>query len=325
MVEMSSEEVRSLVDEAKDELRREMQTRFDQKEEILKVQISNLESSNDRLIKNQRDTIIETVKAWISSVESKVTENTSLFGELKNEVMNYSMKIGSSNEPSKGHVDNVDNGLNAKRNNDWLENLEGRVRYLENELELCQKQLDNVEDQSRRNNVKFFGIAESSSWETWEQSENIVREVMKHELHLSNADEIPITRAHRLGKKDKEGDDPRPIIVKFDFFRDRQNVIRASGKLRNKPIKISEDFCVRTSDYRNNVLKPRMIAARENGKYAVMRHRRLIIRDNKLATDAPKDKADDIVLTTDAPVDNEDNTPQTNIPKEKTDDITENN
>ena len=319
MVEMSSDDVRTLVSEAKEELRREMQVRFEQKEEILKLQISNLESTNDRLMKNQRDNIIDTIKAWISTVEAKVTENTSLFGELKNEV--FRGKIDNNKKPTSGHVENADNSRKANHTDDWLEDIEGRVRYLENELELCQNQLDNVEDQSRRNNVKFYGIAESSSWETWEQSESAVRDVMKHLLQLSNVDEISITRAHRLGRKGDAGDDPRPIIVKFDFYNHRQAVLKASGKLKDKPIKISEDFCARTSEYRKNVLKPRMIAARENGKYAVMRHRRLIIRDNKLPTNAPEDNVTD-THQTDAPKDSTDNIPTTNVPEDNTDNMT---
>ena len=56
----------------------------------------------------------------------------------------------------------------------------------------------------------------------------------------------------------------------------------ASKTLKGDPVSISEDFCARTNKYRSEILKPKMNAERAQGKYAVMRHRRLIVRDRIL-------------------------------------------
>ena len=159
------------------------------------------------------------------------------------------------------------------------------VDALETRIHELEKQIDSIEDQSRRNNLKFFGVDDSGAWESWEQSEQHVRDIMKTKLDIPDADAIAITRAHRLSGTPKDGkkkDYARPIIVKFDNFKDRQRVLMASGKLKRLKEFITEDFCTRTNLFRHEVLKPRMQAARDNGKYAVMRHRRLIIKDKRL-------------------------------------------
>ena len=127
-------------------------------------------------------------------------------------------------------------------------------------------------------------------------------------MNVPNAETIGITRAHRLShntnnrySKRKESD-PRSIIVKFDLFKDRQAVLMASGKLKESPLSITEDFCARTNKYRSEILKPKMDAQRELGKYAVMRHRRLIVKDKIVNR-----KTDNIDTTDHIQTDNLDN------------------
>ena len=72
------------------------------------------------------------------------------------------------------------------------------------ELEMCTKKssskLEQLEGQSRRQNLNFYNIEESRN-ETWEESEEKVRTYIKSELDLDETN-ISIERAHRLpGKK----------------------------------------------------------------------------------------------------------------------------
>ena len=62
--------------------------------------------------------------------------------------------------------------------------------------------------------------------ETWEQSEQIVRDYIRDELQLDDTD-IRIERAHRLYSKNK----PRPLIVKFSFYKDKEIVLKKYREL----------------------------------------------------------------------------------------------
>lgn len=80
------------------------------------------------------------------------------------------------------------NPKNFELGNDHLINIEARVDSLES-------QIDNIEDQSRRNNLKFHGIPDTGTWETWEQSESHIRKILSDKMNIPNVENIRITRA----------------------------------------------------------------------------------------------------------------------------------
>ena len=87
-------------------------------------------------------------------------------------------------------------------------------------------QQEYLENQSRRNNVKVFGIPEKDAkegLESWEEKEQLVKNEIKSNLKIEV--DLNIERAHRVGKLrpqpshrhdgSKAKVRPRPIIVRF--------------------------------------------------------------------------------------------------------------
>ena len=95
---------------------------------------------------------------------------------------------------------------------DGVEDLARNIEYLEN--------------QSRRNNVKILGIPEDDDEKSWDDTESKVKEAIKNKLGIE--DEIKIERAHRIGKRSTDdgkqrnswhgtrSNGPRPIVAKID-------------------------------------------------------------------------------------------------------------
>ena len=87
-----------------------------------------------------------------------------------------------------------------------------------------------MEDRFRRNNLRFDGVSESPS-ENWEQSVEIIKNLIRNKLEIT--DKIEIERAHRVGvKRPGINPRPRPLVVKFLRFVDRDRILRSSGKLK---------------------------------------------------------------------------------------------
>ena len=61
--------------------------------------------------------------------------------------------------------------------------------------------IENLEAQSRRQNLKFFNVPESEK-ESWEESEHKIRQFMRDTLDIDEST-ISIERAHRLPGKYK--------------------------------------------------------------------------------------------------------------------------
>ena len=137
------------------------------------------------------------------------------------------------------------------------------VINLETRLNETEKKNEHLEAQHRRD--KFFGITPDDQKETWEESENKVRYYLSNELMIDDRD-IKFERAHRLPSKSSKSS-PRPIIVKFSHFKDRETVLKKYRKERRgdaqpgqnddqnaeQVIRVSEDFPIRVTKARKKL------------------------------------------------------------------------
>ena len=119
-----------------------------------------------------------------------------------------------------------------------IEGLAMRAEEQDGYIAGVEDQVEYIENQSRRNNVKILEISEDSSEQSWDDTKNVVRSIIGEKLGI-NTDEISIERAHRVGKKpcpsDRRhdgskvnSDRPRPIIVKFTKWKQKEGVLCAA-------------------------------------------------------------------------------------------------
>ena len=169
-----------------------------------------------------------------------------------------------------------------------------------------QLELDQLEGQSRRQNLNFFNIEESTN-ETWEEFEEKVRNYIKSELDLDET-AISIERAHRLPGKNK----PRPLIVKFSFFKDKDRVIKRYRDLRKSDrdtpssanvtngasaaesgigdrVRVSEDFPGRVRKARSALI-PFLKQSIDAGKNAYLRFDKLVVNGNSYVYDETRQR-----------------------------------
>ena len=125
-------------------------------------------------------------------------------------------------------------------------------RVVENEIalsssikdhnELVNKAAD-LEDRSRRNNLVFFNIPEPASESTdKEDCDSIIINLLKARGFFGPEYTLEIDRAHRLGRKKEDSFRPRPIIVRFSFFKDKELIIKSGRLFKGCEVTASEDF-----------------------------------------------------------------------------------
>ncbi|XP_065296942.1 uncharacterized protein [Dermacentor albipictus] len=142
--------------------------------------------------------------------------------------------------------------------------------------------LDDLEDRSRRDNLIFFGIPDTSS-ETWAESEEHVRKILSEKLDLSFPDE-GIHRAHRLGSYVSEK--CRPIIVKFGSSKLRDKIISQRTKFKNSKVSFSEDFSRATRQSRKKLSD----FGKASGEKYLLRLNRLFIKKKCYVYCSPTDR-----------------------------------
>ena len=139
--------------------------------------------------------------------------------------------------------------------------VEEDIKLIEQKLEETSKdqqleeKISEPEDRSRRNNLRFSGFTEKADGaETWEESENLIREFIERNLEVERKD-ITTERAHRTGSK--INGKKRAIIVKFFNYKDKDAVL---NQYRQKQpwkdnIYLNEDYSERTADLRKQLFE----------------------------------------------------------------------
>ena len=172
----------------------------------------------------------------------------------------------------------------AKTNKIEEELLNIKVNHVSKKvIDHISQKLVEIEDRSRRNNIRIDGIPESYK-ESWDDCEKKVQNVFTNRLGIEN---VEIERAHRVAGVMKEGTEenndrrrPRTIVLKLLSYKDKVKIFRNANKLKDSGIYINEDYCKETTDKRKELWNE-VKRLREQGKYAVIRYNKIVQNEFK--------------------------------------------
>ena len=166
--------------------------------------------------------------------------------------MNQSKLLESFLDMVKTDVDSLKESVGKLmtdniRLTEQVNSLEKRLQITEGLLVQARKKMTQQEEKiidlqarSMRDNMIFRGIDESEN-ESWQDTETNLRNFLKNELKLPNADNIAIDRAHRMGSK--LPDKPRNIVAKFANSAAKGQIFANVKNLREKKqFSIQEQF-----------------------------------------------------------------------------------
>ena len=163
-----------------------------------------------------------------------------------------------------------------------LQELDSAIEEIQDDLDHQEEQMEYLENQSRRNNVRVDGIPEEDN-ETWEETEAKVKQVLKDELNLPSAPDIE--RAHRVGKSSRRpasaqnsANRPRTIVCRLRDWKERETILKCARRIKPDNIFVKEDLSPATLEKRESQ-RPKMEAAKRAGKIAYFVLEKLVIRD----------------------------------------------
>ena len=141
-------------------------------------------------------------------------------------------------------------------------------------VQRLQNKCDYLENQSRRNNLLFFGLPAVTSWDV---SEEQVKKVIKEGMGIE--EEIHVERAHRAG---------RATVVKFCFFKQRDRVLSQARRLKGseafRDIYVREDFSEIVQKKRKGLLDTQR-DLRSRGQRAQLRFDKLVTNNGTFTYD----------------------------------------
>ena len=131
------------------------------------------------------DTIVR-----LDRLSEEIQDNNERLEKLNKETVDLKISLETSQEIFKKKFQKVNDNL-SKHKQKHKEDI--NELWKDND-QLCER-LRDLEDRSRRDNLRIDGIAEVEN-ETWEQTEDILQNLFKEKLQLEN---ISVERAHRVG------------------------------------------------------------------------------------------------------------------------------
>lgn len=156
------------------------------------------------------------------------------------------------------------------------------IDSLHKQMKTQTEDLLDLQCRSMRDNLLFYGIPEVQG----ENCINVIHKFCEEKLNMPDASEkIKIDRAHRFGRRDQRTGN-RPIVAKFNFYQDRDEIKSKGKQLGGTTFGISEQFPAEIAR-RRRVLMPKFKQAKRE-----MKNARLI--KDKLYIDGAMYTADDI-------------------------------
>ncbi|KAL9976171.1 hypothetical protein ACROYT_G013432 [Oculina patagonica] len=198
----------------------------------------------------------------LDSIETTLNNLCSKMATVESDVS----KLKDGARVTDGKLEKMDNGLQWM--NTEVEDLKLKITLLETAKKDLHTQQLYAEAYSRRENLKFFGLAERETKSSSNISEvintrNILFEFLDKRLGLENPEkEIELQRVHRIGKP--TAGKTRPIIARFLRFQDREMVLKASFRLQDPEIKVLEDYPQEIIERRRKQMK-KLKDAKKNG------------------------------------------------------------
>ena len=239
---------------------------FDETKKLLKKQeksftsltAANLKMFTERLDKYEKENINNLIK--INKFENDLEQTNKKVFSLENELLELKKFIQTNDDIASEKFELVK--LKTKELNSKLKD--------NSEILKVKSKLREIEDRSRRNNLRVDGLKENKN-ESWSDSEAKVLKLFEETLGLKD---IKIERAHRTGPRDNKK--VRSIVLKLLNYKDKENILKNSRKLKGENIYINEDYCAETMLIRKE-LRVGMKKAREAGMFAFISYDKLVV------------------------------------------------
>ena len=137
-----------------------------------------------------------------------------------------------------------------------------------------------LESHSRWNNLIFYNIPEVRK-ESSATTETLLYTFLEQNLDMAEEEtnEITTERVHRLGKI-REGNNPRPIIAKVSFHKDKVRILSSARTLAGTNYGISQDFPREIVEIRKGLVKV-MKEAKKNGQDTKLVYDKLYINGKR--------------------------------------------
>ena len=113
----------------------------------------------------------------------------------------------------------------VSRNNEQLDSIGNEQNSMSSRLRKLEEEVERQERYLRRSNVLLYGMKEEAGESLDRCTARVIKTLRRH-FPQKDWNETDVERAHRLGPLSRKSDRPRPVIIKFQRWRDAMIIMR---------------------------------------------------------------------------------------------------
>ena len=225
------------------------------------------------LLKNQAEVFNSSIKLLLQDVKEDIKSIRKDITDLQASLQFTQAKFDDNNQK----MEQI--GVTLSMHSENLNDINQQADQVDNQLEY-------LENQSRRNNIRITGIPEDKDNEqSWDDTEVVVKQSIKDKLNIG--EDFEIERCHRVNSRTRrsnyrsgQAEEPRPIVAKFSKWKEKEIVLKKAREIKPQGVRFLADLSSRTIQKRSDQV-PKLLEARRQGKVAFFVLDKLIIKDKK--------------------------------------------
>ena len=220
------------------------------------------------LLETQNNAFKSSLQIFVEQMDSTMNSFRTDLQELKDNFTFMEQNI----KELKDEMKDCKRNCNADRTQ--VLELQAQLQSSKVSFEALTTRCNNLDDQSRLNNLVVGGIQEDP-WETPEHTSTKLYSFLEDKMQMPC---VILDEAHRIGKR--QDDRPRAVLVRFSRRTDRDAVIRNGKMLEGSRIYVTEDLCPESMQIKKAQL-PMLKQAKQEGKIAYFAGTKLVIREKR--------------------------------------------
>jgi len=249
-------------------------TTLEQKIDLILSKVSKIESIERHLVLLQQDMSVikgemKQLDTRMSDIENSVAYMETDFTELNETVKKETQRTNSIERCVKSMKVDQDRNVNNVEQ-------KAQIDFLKTQNELLSRHINEIDGYNRRSNLIIEGVQESKSEVPWNKVQDVIYNYMGIDTR-----HMKIERCHRLqGSRSS----PKPIIVRFNWFADRQQIWEKRRYLKGSQYYLREDFPSAVQKTRRS-LNHTLALARTADKKALLKNDMLIFKGEAYQAD----------------------------------------
>ena len=185
------------------------------------------------------------LKRCMENIEKKMEELCIATKNTKESQMKDELQLVRMNKTINFICEKFDEFEKDVKKDEIIKNLPKQTSEMAQRIDKLEHLVDRQEQYSRCNCLLVHGIAETND----ENMDSLVLRMINQKLDV-NITENEIDRSHRIGRK-KDGQRPRPIIVKLTRYNTRKKAFASKRKLKRTGFSITQSLMAKRMEQLN--------------------------------------------------------------------------